>query len=119
MSKSKLNKQRAVYLMLFPGKCWHDRNGLVKFGIGSCSQCGHAGTDIPNLTSPDGFFLMWNQARKMKWWMKFLYWEWEDRARRAGVGIHKFAMPAYDIVNYEEFCGKLYNFGVEEGLIIK
>jgi len=85
-----MNKERAVFEMLFPelkGCLWKD---------------------IPDLALWEGFGLLWGQAQKMEWWTPFLKWTWvhEDQAYlgRMNIGI-KF-------INPEVFMNLLYEFGI-------
>lgn len=104
-----MNKQRAVYLMLELG-CWHDFSG---FTVVVCRHCGkpymgEKHEQNPDLTTWQGFGLMWEQAQTMEWWIPFLKWVWvhDDQAflGRMNIGV-KF-------INPETFMNLLYEFGI-------
>ncbi len=113
-----MNKQRAVFLMLFPDKCWHDKpskkmreNWPIGGTIPSCKKCGKSqmvwGSN-PDLTTWQGFGLMWEAAQKAEWWPDFLEWIWVHDVHpflgRMNIGV-KFIGP-------EVFMNLLYEFGV-------
>jgi len=75
------------------GECWHelDQHVCEEWQIPMCTKCGQdIGLDnwhweyppdtievrIPNrldLTTPDGFFWLWERAQEKEWWGEF-YW---------------------------------------------
>lgn len=111
-----MNKQRAVYLMLFPDKCWHEPGEQTKQSFGRWwTKCKHCSVEVwhsnfynPDLTTWQGFGIMWEQAQTMEWWMPFLKWLWvhEDQyfLGRMNIGV-KF-------INPETFMNLLYEFGI-------
>ena len=87
-----MNKQKAVYLMLWP----EIKDPLWK--------------DIPILTTWTGFGLMWEAAQKTEWW--------EDFVLHKMLLVH--GGPVWDFAkkwNPQWLLDNLYDFGQETGRI--
>ena len=95
MDKYTPNKERAVFEMLFPelkGCLWKD---------------------IPDLTSWEGFGLLWERAEKAEWWGEFMFYQlcsmYNEQGGKEGVPV-KFIPPT-------RLLDALYEYGVESGRI--
>lgn len=119
-----LDKQRAVFLMLELG-CWHDFSG---FTVVVCRHCGmpymgEKRARNPDLTTSDGFFLMWNQAQKKEWWEEFkqfaymgemAHYHKEQDGTVSGSNLLAWDVgKIYASINPTKFMDTLYDFGVE------
>jgi len=55
------------------GECWPNPDNLDDEGICKvCGCCYEAHTSIPDFSTPDGFFWLWERAQEKEWWGKFL-----------------------------------------------
>jgi len=119
-----MNKQRAVYLMLELG-CLHkwtplkpaseDRSGCGDYSC-QCKNCGivlgpysysmllKKRTSNPDLTTWQGFGLMWEAAQKAEWWEEFLI--------KSNLGIGSCPKIWTYLINPTRFLDALYEFGI-------
>lgn len=131
-----IDKQRAVYLMLWPDKCWHEwpdyalddydfseqGDAIAKYYY-KCPLCGDGyglfdfvnwrtdehfdkGASNPNLTTWPGFGLMWERAQECKWYGGFT---WRLSQKGDPTAMFKYV---HDLINPTRFLDALYEFGV-------
>jgi len=137
-----MDKQEAVFKMLWPDKCWHEVCDVkrITFGgypmIGSVCTCGyrerfhishieepfilnHHDHLNPDLTTWAGFGMMWQRAQECEWWVAF-----HDKCYRSIIEKAKWDdcdEKTYwmwkDFINPTRFMEALYDFGVKSGRI--
>ena len=117
-----MNKQREVYLMLFPGKCWHEwlwrgrGKSTLEFGF-TCSECGLEIDGLkqanPDLTTWTGFGLLWEAAQMAEWWGDFFAFQlcsvYNEQGGTEGIPL--------EYINPTHFLDALHEFGVGTGRI--
>jgi len=69
------------------GECWPNPDNLDDEGICKvCGCCYEAHTSIPDFSTPDGFFWLWERAQEKEWWNDFFSpydpWGIEDLIHR-------------------------------------
>ena len=113
-----MNKDRAVFKMLWPDECYHiGAEGTI---YGPCIYCGLKTYDSlwrlnTNLTAWEGFGLMWERAQECEWWEEFyltyIHYKhhWHSHARGCN----------HMIIHPTRFRDALYDFGISKGLIPK
>jgi len=128
-----MNKQRAVYLMLFPDKCWHewtplkavseDRSGHGDYSC-QCINCGMVlgpcshgmllkkRKSNPDLTTWPGFGLMYDRAEECEWWDEFIFKLSITGTSKISKGIVWGYFHLANLINPTRFLNALYEFGV-------
>ena len=69
------------------GECWPNPDNLDDEGICKvCGCCYEAHTSIPDFSTPEGFFWLWERAQEKEWWNDFFSpydpWGIEDLIHR-------------------------------------
>lgn len=127
-----MNKQRAVFKMLWPDKCWHEYGILYVHGqshiasfnkneipeehmdeLEAYKACIHCCkrieiASIEDLTTWRGFGMMWERAQECEWWEKFIEHMYIVKA---------LAGKEEKIVHPTRFMEALYDFGVAHGIM--
>jgi len=95
-----MNTERDKFLTLAIGECWHSLNEYAR-----CSGCGRQFTIVRrghhvnnNFSTPDGFFKLWDWAKKQEWWSVF-----EGR-----VTVFFGGMAA--VISQDRFASAVYEF---------
>ena len=120
-----MDRNKAVYLMLFPDKCWHETdkgrwNECEVWGWDECIYCKKQNRELPinpDLTSWAGFGLLWERAQEMEWWQKFINWLWETEGDHSWTTHASPHIIEYEHIDPPRFLDALYSFGRDTGRI--
>jgi len=98
-----MKEERDKFLTEAMGGCWHERVYHKNSPpVEPCIHCGstNGNQDKPDLSTPDGFFKLWEWGQKQEWWSVFYYLVTygEDASLQHIIHPDRFADAVYEFL---------------------
>jgi len=111
-----MNEKRDKLIVETLGGCWHE---CGKPPYCACPKCGETNTDLQgyyidpaslniDLSTPNGFFWVWNRAKQKEWWGEFVIKWMGTNICICGEDYHLFIDELF--INPDRFADALAEF---------